>query len=91
MAIDWHGVFPAVTTQFKDDDSIDFAANARHVEWLLESGVRGLIMLGTVGENGSLSAEEKRDVLKATQELVAGRVPVVAGVAENLTREACRY
>ena len=91
MSIDWRGVFPAVTTQFKDDESIDFAANAKHVEWLLESGVHGLIMLGTVGENGSLSAPEKRDVLKAAMELVGGRVPVIAGVAENRTADACRY
>jgi 4-hydroxy-tetrahydrodipicolinate synthase len=91
MSINWRGVFPAVTTLFKDDESIDFAANAKHVEWLLESGVHGLIMLGTVGENGSLSASEKRDVLKAAKELVAGRVPVIAGVAENRTADACRY
>ena len=91
MAIGWQGVFPAVTTQFNQDESIDFKANARHIEWLLESGVHGLIMLGTVGENGSLSPAEKRDVLKAAKEVVAGRVPVVAGVAENRTRDACRY
>ena len=91
MAIGWQGVFPAVTTQFNEDESIDFGANARHIEWLLESGVHGLIMLGTVGENGSLSAAEKRDVLKAAKEVVGGRVPVVAGVAENRTVDACRY
>lgn len=91
MSINWKGVFPAVTTLFKDDESIDFAANAKHVEWLLQSGVHGLIMLGTVGENGSLSAAEKRDVLKAAKELVGGRVPVIAGVAENRTADACRY
>lgn len=91
MAINWRGVFPAVTTQFHDDERIDPAANARHIEWLLESGVHGLIMLGTVGENGSLSAAEKRDVLKAAKEQVGGRVPVIAGVAENRTSDACRY
>ncbi|WP_027134222.1 dihydrodipicolinate synthase family protein [Geminicoccus roseus] len=91
MGINWRGVFPAVTTQFHDDERIDFAANGKHVEWLLESGVHGLIMLGTVGENGSLSAGEKRDVLKATKELVGGRVPIIAGVAENRTADACRY
>ena len=91
MAIGWRGVFPAVTTQFNDDESIDFGANAKHIEWLLDSGVHGLIMLGTVGENGSLSAQEKRDVLKAAKEVVAGRVPVVAGVAENRTVDACGY
>ena len=47
----WAGVFPAVTTQFKNDQSLDVEATQRHVEYLIQSGCRGLVMLGTVGEN----------------------------------------
>ena len=87
----WKGVFPAATTHFKPDQSIDFAATAAHVERLLRGGVHGFVMLGTVGENCSLDAEEKRQVLKLAVETVKGRVPILAGAAEYTTAAACRY
>lgn len=91
MKISWQGVFPAVTTQFQADEALDLPATLAHVEKLLASGVHGLIMLGTVGENCSLAAEEKIAVLRAVVETVAGRVPVLTGVAEYTTRMACRF
>ena len=91
MKANWQGVFPACTTHFKADQSIDFAATAAHIERQLRAGVRGFIMLGTVGENCSLDAEEKRQVLKLAVDTVKGRVPVLAGTAECTTALACRY
>ena len=58
----WSGVFPAVTTQLKKDQSLDLKGTARHLEILIKSGVKGLIMLGSLGENQSLAPEEKRRV-----------------------------
>jgi dihydrodipicolinate synthase/N-acetylneuraminate lyase len=89
--VNWHGVFPAVTTQFHDDQSLDVAGTTRHIEVLLRNGVHGLIVLGTVGENCSLEPEEKREVLRAAIRQTAGRVPVLAGVAECSTALACRF
>jgi dihydrodipicolinate synthase/N-acetylneuraminate lyase len=91
MAHDWRGVFPAVTTQLKDDQSLDLEATARHIERLTRAGVHGLIMLGTVGENTALEPEEKRAVIKTALATVKGRVPVLSGVAECSTALACRY
>lgn len=91
MTIDWRGVFPAVTTQFKDDQSLDLEATARHIERLIKAGVHGLIMLGTVGENTALEPDEKRAVVKCAIETAKGRVPVLSGVAECSTALACRY
>ncbi|HJT36705.1 MAG TPA: dihydrodipicolinate synthase family protein, partial [Pirellulales bacterium] len=54
MKILWQGVFPAATTQFKPDGTLDIAATLKHVEAMIEAGIHGLIMLGTVGENCSL-------------------------------------
>jgi 4-hydroxy-tetrahydrodipicolinate synthase len=88
---DWHGVYPAVTTQFRDDQSLDLEATAKHVEALLRAGVHGLIMLGTVGENGTLEYAEKLEVLRATRQQVGGRVPVLTGVAECSTALGCRF
>jgi 4-hydroxy-tetrahydrodipicolinate synthase len=87
--VDWSGVFPAVPTQFATDLALDIPATLKHVDALLENGVHGLIMLGTIGENCSLSRAEKTQVLRATVEMVRGRVPVLNGVAEFTTQGAC--
>jgi len=89
--VDWKGVFPAVTTQFRADQSLDVEATMAHVERLISSGCHGLIMLGTVGENVQLEAQEKRAVISATIKAAAGRVPVLSGVAETSTAMPCRY
>jgi 4-hydroxy-tetrahydrodipicolinate synthase len=91
MPVHWHGVFPAVTTQFHDDQSVDLAATMQHLEILLRSGVHGIIVLGTVGENCSLEYLEKLEVLRAALHQIAGRVPVLTGVAECSTKLACRF
>ena len=91
MATHWQGVFPALTTQLKRDQSLDLDATARHVEAMLDSGVTGLIMLGSLGENQALDPEEKRRVIEATVKQVRGRVPVLSGVAETSTAAASRY
>jgi 1-pyrroline-4-hydroxy-2-carboxylate deaminase len=89
MSARWTGVFPAVTTKFKDDFSLDFAAMERHFNGQIEAGVHGMVVTGTLGENASLSAEEKQEVLKTAVSVSGGRVPVLAGVAENTTAGAC--
>lgn len=91
MTTNWHGVFPAATTHFHEDQSLDIASTLKHLDAMIEAGVHGMIMLGTVGENGSLDPDEKRNVLRATMEHVAGRIPVLTGVAENTTARACRF
>ena len=84
----WSGVFPAVMTQLGADLSVDAAATAAHLERLLEAGCRGLIMLGTLGENTSLSPDEKMQVLETAVASAAGRVPVLSGIAEYTTAQA---
>ena len=87
----WQGVFPAATTQLKKDQSLDLDATAWHLETLIESGVSGLIMLGSLGENQTLDPGEKRRVLQAAVEAARGRVPVLSGVAESSTELAVRH
>ncbi len=91
MNVNWNGVYPAVTTQFHDDDTLDLKTTAEQIENLITAGVNGLIMLGTVGENNSLSREEKLQVLKLAQEVSNGRVPIISGVSEFTTANACDY
>jgi 1-pyrroline-4-hydroxy-2-carboxylate deaminase len=87
----WQGVFPAVTTQMGQDQSLDLKATAKHLEALLDSGITGLIMLGSLGENQTLHPEEKRRVMEMAVQHIQGRVPVLSGVAENSTDLACQY
>ncbi|MGK6354339.1 dihydrodipicolinate synthase family protein [Sphingomonas sp. DT-207] len=91
MTIEWHGVFPAVTTQIREDLSIDLGETQRVVDALIKDGVTGVIALGTVGENNSLTFEEKVKVLTAIVEVVDGRVPTITGVSEYDTRRAAAY
>jgi len=89
--VNWQGVYPAVTTQFFDDMSINFAATQTMIDNLIKEGVDGIIALGTVGENASHTREEKMAILKAVKEVVAGRVPVLSGVAETSTQFAIEF
>jgi 4-hydroxy-tetrahydrodipicolinate synthase len=87
----WAGVFPAATTQFRPDFSVDLPATQRVIRQLLDDGVDGIIACGSVGENSTLSAGEKRDIVAAIVEAAAGRVPVLAGLGESTTEAAAAY
>ncbi len=84
-------MFPAATTQFKPDLSLDLDATAHHLEVLIQSGVTGLVMLGSLGENVSLTPEEKREVIRLAVATSNGRVPVLSGVAELTGDLAATY
>ena len=91
MKVNWKGVFPAIVTQFREDQSLDLAATAKHLETLVQTGVHGVVLLGTVGENTALEYHEKLAVLKEMLPVVRSRVPVIAGVAEYTTALGCRF
>jgi 4-hydroxy-tetrahydrodipicolinate synthase len=91
MGINWKGVFPAVTTKLTKDLELDVEAIKAGLERLLANGVSGVVMMGMVGENASLTPEEKRTVLRIAKETVAGRVPVISGLAETSTANAIAF
>ena len=85
MSVTWSGVFPALMTEFNKDGSLDSDGTQRHIKSCMDAGIEGLVMLGTLGENASLRAEEKETVLKAAVEATGGKIPVLSGVAEYTT------
>ncbi len=85
MSIDWQGVFPALMTEFKADGTLDLEATQRHIQSCMDAGIEGIVMLGTLGENPSLTPDEKEQVLRAAVEVTAGKIPVLTGVAEYTT------
>lgn len=86
----WHGVYPAVTTKFKPDYGLDFDTMASHLEFQLEAGVHGIIILGSLGENSTLDIDEKIAMTEFFHKQIAGRVPLLTCIAESDTRQAVR-
>jgi 4-hydroxy-tetrahydrodipicolinate synthase len=89
--INWSGIFPALTTKFTPDDKLDLKLMEKHINNQLKAGVDGLVVLGSLGENGSLSSDEKREVIKLAVSVGGGKVPVLACVAETTTAAACGF
>ena len=77
----WQGVIPAITTPFKPDLSVDADLLVKQVDALVRAGCTGIVALGSLGEGGSLSFDEKKAVLRLCKEALAGRASLVAGVA----------
>ncbi|MDY3560478.1 dihydrodipicolinate synthase family protein [Gemmata sp. JC673] len=91
MKVNWQGVFPALCTQFHSDQSLNVPGTLKHLDAMLDAGVHGVVMMGSVGENTTLDLAEKKELLKAAVEHVGKRVPVLTGVAEYTTAGACRW
>lgn len=86
----FHGSITALITPFQNGD-IDWKAFEKHVEWQIESGIHGLVPVGTTGESPTLSHDEHHAVVKKCIEIVNKRVPVIAGSGSNSTREAIAF
>lgn len=91
------GMATAIVTPMHTDGSIDYEALSRFVEFQISSGINGLVVMGTTGENATIEPEDQKKVIAYTVEKVAGRVPVIAGTGTNNTehvlhntRNACQ-
>ncbi|MFT3747499.1 MAG: dihydrodipicolinate synthase family protein [Agriterribacter sp.] len=88
MAVQWKGVFPALTTKFTSNDALDLPLFEKNLEAQIEAGVSGIILGGTLGEASVLTIEEKETLVKFAIDKIKGRIPVVLNIAEGATREA---
>ena len=79
-------VLTAMVTPFDQNGEIDFEATRTLVNYLLANGTDGLVVSGTTGESPTLTTDEKVALFKFVVEVVAGRVPVIAGTGSNNTR-----
>jgi 4-hydroxy-tetrahydrodipicolinate synthase len=85
---DWAGVFPAITTPFKPDLTIDYQALESQLEKFIQSGCQGIVALGSLGEAPVLETQEKLEILTQAARILHGRVPLVAGISAMSTAEA---
>lgn len=86
--MNWTGVIPAITTNLKADGAIDHGALAQHCRWMIDSGCRGIVCCGSLGEAATLSFNEKLAVVESCVKAVGARAPVVLGIASLSTAEA---
>ena len=88
MKVLWKGIYPALTTKFKKDFTIDYEAFMTNVDFQIKSGVDGIILGGTLGEASALIDDEKSLLTRATKEHVDGKLPVIVNIAEQTTMGA---
>src|SRR6185295_7089503 len=79
--------FPAITTPFLDDLSIDHRRLAKHVTWLADNGCTGIVALGSLGEAATLTADEKISILETCRTALGSTTPLIAGIAGLATSE----
>jgi 4-hydroxy-tetrahydrodipicolinate synthase len=82
------GVIPPMTTPFRKDGEIDLKLVAPQLDWLVRAGCHGVAAGGSTGEGHTLDHEEYRELMAATVEAAKGRVPVIAGIIVDSTRDA---
>jgi 1-pyrroline-4-hydroxy-2-carboxylate deaminase len=87
--VNWSGVLPAMTTPFDSEMKVDHAFLAQHARWQIGNGVKGLVMLGSLGEGATLEHAEKIAILKTAVD-AAGELPVVASISALSTEVAVR-
>ena len=85
------GMATAMVTPMKADQSVDYEAMGRFIEFQIENGINALVAVGTTGESATLEPWEQKEVIRFTVEKVAGRVPVIAGTGTNNTLHVLEY
>lgn len=88
MAINWEGVFPALTTPFTRDENLDIPMFKKNLAAQLNAGVHGIVIGGTLGESSTLTREEKSNLVSTAREQVKGRVPIILNIAEGSLKKA---
>ena len=88
MKVAWEGVYPAVTTKFTANDELDLTMFETNIRAQVAAGVDGIILGGTLGEASSLMDDEKDTLVKATVDIVEGKIPVIMNIAEQTTKGA---
>lgn len=86
--MDLKGIIPACVTLFKEDQEIDEKAMQEHIEYLIESEVHGIFVLGSTGEFAYLSEAEKKQVIEIAAEQINGKIPLLVGVSSPSTKLA---
>lgn len=87
----FQGTAPALVTPFTADDELDGTAFRNLVDWQVRQGVDAVVVLGTTGENPTISSDERHRLTDMAVDQADGRIPVIVGTGTNSTRESVRF
>ena len=87
----FRGTAPALVTPFTPDDELDEAAYRTLIDFQIDGGMEALVVLGTTGENPTVTHDERRRLIDLTVEQADGRVPVIAGTGTNNTAQSVTF
>ena len=82
------GSIVAIVTPMHADGSLDFARLRDLIDFHVEQGTDGIVIVGTTGESPTVNVDEHCELIRVTVEHAAGRLPVIAGTGANATDEA---
>ena len=88
MEITWQGIYPAITTQFHKDGTLDFETFGKNLKAQIDAGIHGVIIGGSLGETSTLKYEEKFQIAEYAMQVSNGRIPVIINIAEQSTEKA---
>ncbi|MFW5798222.1 MAG: 4-hydroxy-tetrahydrodipicolinate synthase [Planctomycetota bacterium] len=84
----FQGMMVALVTPFKDDLTVDYDKLEELIQWHVDQGTDGLIILGTTGESPTVTHDEHNEIISFAIQKADGRLPVIAGTGSNCTAEA---
>ncbi len=90
MDVRWEGIYPAMTTKFHEDGSLDLDMFEKNIRAQADAGIHGIVLAGSLGEASTLTEEERNILLSRTLEITEEKIPVIMNVAEKRTDEAVR-
>ena len=83
----FRGTGVAIVTPFTQDGSIDWSSFEKVINHIIDGKCEYIVVLGTTGESGTVHGKEKQEVFSFVNKITAGRIPIVAGIGGNDTRE----
>lgn len=88
--VNWQGIYPALLTPFKADDTIDFDMFEKNLLAQMAAGIEGAVLGGSLGEASTLTKEEVRSLLIFAKGVADNKIPIIVNIAEQSTNEACK-
>src|SRR6476660_3357181 len=82
------GSLVAIVTPMREDGRLDFAAFRRLIDWHVEEGTDGIVVVGTTGESPTVNVDEHKELIRLAVQHSRGRIPIIAGTGGNSTAEA---
>src|SRR6476469_683878 len=82
------GSLVAIVTPMREDAPLDLAAFRRLIDWHVEEGTDGIVVVGTTGESPTVDVDEHKELIRLAVQHSRGRIPIIAGTGGNSTAEA---